>query len=664
MQDDEHVSQTPLWAPSEELAANSVLAGYLDWLHDARGMRFEGYEDLWRWSTENLEEFWESVWSFFGVRAHTPYTAVMGSQNMPGAQWFPGASLNYAEHALSHNLSTPAVIGFSEGTDPVELSWDDLRGQVGALAGWLTSHGVGPTDRVVGYLPNIPQAVVAFLACASIGALWSACSPEYTPQGAADRFAQLDPTVLIAADGYRYAGKVHDRRHEVEALHKLLPTIRTTLWLNHVDAGEAPPSLEPHHFDEVVATPVHPTYTPLPFDHPLWVLYSSGTTGRPKGIVHGHGGITLEHLKYLGFHLDLHPGTRFSWYTSTSWMMWNIQVSGLLHGATIVLYDGSPGWPDTSGLWRLAQDAHLDFLGTSAAYLLSCQNEGLCPRENFNLQSLQALGSTGSPLPASGFEWVYESVGEVWFAPASGGTDIASGFAGGVPTLPVYAGQMQGRLLGVAMQAWDEAGHPLANQVGELVVTQPMPSMPLYFWDDHDGSRYHDAYFDTYPGVWRHGDWVTIASDGGVVVHGRSDATMNKFGVRMGSAEIYEAIERLPEIEEALVVGVEQSNGGYWMPLFVTLRTGCILDSVLSDKVRATIRSAVSPRHVPDEVIAVRALPHTRTGKRLEVPVKRLLQGVPIDQAANLSSVDDPDALIWFATLGAERSVNSPTASG
>ena len=654
VQPDRRPSQGHLsWEPTEVFSSSSVLARYLAWLEISRGEVIKDYHELLRWSTTSVEDFWESVWQFFGVRSHQPYTAVRGEEGMPGTQWFPGATLNYAEHALSHDLETPAVIGLSEAGDPVELSWEDLRGQVGAVAAWLSDHGVVRGDRVVGYLPNIPATVVGFLACASIGAIWSSCAQEYSAHGAADRFGQLDPVVLIAADGYHYAGKEHARGEQVKELLQLLPTVRATLLVNNIGHASGEPGME--YFEDVIDVPSPPSYASLPFDHPLWVLYSSGTTGRPKGIVQGHGGITLEQLKLIGFHLNVQPGSRFLWFTTTSWMMWNVQVSGLLLGATVVLYDGSPTWPDQSALWRLAAETRLDFLGASAAYLLACQKAGLRPGTDFDLGALSALGSTGSPLPASCYDWVYESLPQVWLNAISGGTDICSAFAGGVPTLPIHAGEMQSPLLGVAMEAWDPDGNALVGNVGELVVTRPMPSMPLYFWDDADGSRYHDAYFSTYPGVWRHGDWVTITTDGGVIIHGRSDATMNRFGVRMGSAEIYEVVEQLDDVQDALVVGIEQDDGGYWMPLFVTTREGRSGSPDLADLIRTVIRTSVSPRHVPDEVIFVSVLPRTLSGKRLEVPVKRILQGVNIDEAANANSVDRPEALRWFADFAAHR---------
>ena len=649
-----------MWQPSEARASSTTLTRYLRWLNSNGIASPSTYDQLWDWSVDDLAGFWDSIARFFDVHLHSPYSQVLAQAEMPGAQWFPGASLNYAEQALRHDLATPAVIAVSEAGDPVELSWEQLRGQVGALARWLTEHDVRAGDRVVGYLPNIPAAVVSFLACASVGAIWSACSPEYSSRGAAERFAQLEPVVLIAADGYRYGGKAHARSEQVGELLTLLPTVRHALWVDNLAAADASDLSvnRPERWaslTDILAEPAELTPTPLPFDHPLWVLYSSGTTGRPKGIVHGHGGILLEHLKFLGLHLDLQPSSRFSWYTSTSWMMWNIQVSGLLHGATIVLYDGSPVWPDAEALWRLAAAQRLDFLGTSPAYLTGSQKAGLNPAGDHDLSHLKTLGSTGSPLPASAYEWVHRTLPDVWLDAASGGTDIASGFVGGVPTLPVRVGEMQARMLGVAVESWDADGKPVRDSVGDLVVTRPMPSMPLYFWDDPAGSKYREAYFDTYPGIWRHGDWTTINTGGGIKIHGRSDATMNRLGIRMGSAEIYNAVEQLDQISESLVLGVELDDGGYWMPLFITTHDGTPATPELIQTVLTTIRTTVSPRHVPDEVIWVKALPHTLTGKRLEIPIKRILQGLDPAQAANPRAVDNPEALTWFADLAVAR---------
>jgi acetoacetyl-CoA synthetase len=641
----------PAWVPDPDTAARTQVAAFGRWLAEHGRGHFEGYAELWRWSTTELDEFWQAVADFHDVRFHEPATAVLADQTMPGAVWFPGATLNYAEQALRHRGDHTAIVAVSEGGHRHEISRDELGDQVAALARWLRDRGIGPGDRVVGYLPNIAATVVAFLATAAVGATWSACSQEYSPDGAADRLGQLDPAVLFVADGYRYAGKVHDRATHNNELRRLLPTVRETVWVSHI--GGIQPD-RTHDFATLTAGGEPLTITPVPFDQPLWVLYSSGTTGRPKGIVHGHGGITLEHLKFLGVHLDLDASSRFSWYTSTSWMMWNIQVSGLLLGATIVLYDGSPGWPQNGALWQLAADEQLTFLGTSAAYLIATHKDGTDLGATYDL-ALNGLGSTGSPLPPATARWINDTLPETWLAAASGGTDIASGFAGGVPTLPVHPSEMQARCLGVALEAWDSNGSPVTDEVGELVVTRPMPSMPLRFWDDPDDVRYRDAYFSTYPGVWRHGDWVTVTGRGGVIVHGRSDATMNRYGVRMGSAEIYEVVDQLDAVAESLVVGIEEPDGGYWMPLFIVLTDGQALTPELISRIRQRIRVEVSPRHVPDDVIAVQALPHTMTGKRLEVPVKRLLQGATLASVANPAALDNAASLAQFVDVATRR---------
>ena len=645
---------SPTWTPDPAVAARTQLAAFQRWLVEQARGDFEGYEELWHWSTTAIDEFWRALADYHDVTFHQRATTVLADDRMPGAAWFPGATLNYAEQALRHRGDHPAVVAVSEGGHRSEISRDELRDQVASLAAWLRDRGVGPGDRVVGYLPNIAATVAAFLATAAVGATWSACSQEYSPAGAADRLGQLDPTVLFIADGYRYAGKVHDRAEHNDQLRRLLPTVRETVWVSHI--GGIQPE-DAHDLAALITGDAALAITPVPFEQPLWVLYSSGTTGRPKGIVHGHGGITLEHLKLLGLHFDIGASSRFSWYTSTSWMMWNIQVSGLLLGATIVLYDGSPGWPHDGALWQLAAEEQLTFLGTSAAYLVAAQKAGTDLAAAYHLV-LSGLGSTGSPLPPGTAKWINDTLPQTWLAPASGGTDIASAFAGGVPTLPFYPAEMQARCLGVALEAWDSTSNAVTDQVGELVVTRPMPSMPLHFWRDPGDTRYRDAYFSTYSGIWRHGDWATVTGRGGVIVHGRSDATMNRYGVRMGSAEIYEVVDQLHEVQDALVVGVEEPDGGYWMPLFVVLTEGQTLTPELVDRVKGRIRANVSPRHVPDGVIAVPALPHTMTGKRLEVPVKRLLQGADLSTVANPAALDDAAALEQFVDIGRRRTTH------
>ncbi|MGI5379900.1 acetoacetate--CoA ligase [Streptomyces sp. CA-251387] len=651
----------PFWTPDPESAARSRIADFGRWAAQRWGVEADltDYPLLHRWSVTDLEGFWGAVWEYFDIDADTPYERVLAEETMPGARWFPGATLNYAHHAL-RNLTddAPAIIALDETGSGYELTGSRLRAQVASVAATLRDPGVGEGDRVVGYLPNTPHAIVAFLAAASLGAVWSVCGQDYAPKAAADRFAQLEPTVLVAADGYLFNGTTHDRREAVLELARALPTLKATVLVDHVGlpglASNCPSLVLP--WEDAATRTEELTCVPVPFDHPLWVVFSSGTTGLPKGIVHGHGDVLLEHLKTLGLQSDLGPGDRLLWYTTTHWMMWNLVASTLLTGATTCTYDGSPApltQPDI--LWQLAARHRVTLFGTSPQYLLGMAKFGIDPSAH-DLSSIRAVGCTGSALPASAYPWVGEHLGaHVQLASISGGTDVVSGFAGGAPTVPVRAGELSAPYLGVALTAYDEGGFPVVDRVGELVVTRPMPSMPLYFWNDPDGSRYRAAYFSACAGVWRHGDWITVTEHGSVIVHGRSDSTLNRNGVRLGSADIHEVVERLPEITEALVIGAEEPDGGYWMPLFVVLTADAELDDALRDRIREAIRTGASPRHVPDEIIEVPAIPHTRTGKELEVPVKRLLQGAPVEQVVNPATVDNPDLIDHYARLGAER---------
>ncbi|MEV5842905.1 acetoacetate--CoA ligase [Streptomyces sp. NPDC051985] len=623
------------------------------------GLDGTDYAGLHHWSVTDLTGFWGAVWDYFGIEAALPYEQVLAEERMPGARWFTGATLNYAHHALRHLTDDrPAIIALDETGAGYEVTGKQLRAQVASVAATLRDLGVEPGDRVVGHLPNTPHAIVAFLAAASLGAVWSVCGQDYAPKAAADRFGQLEPTVLIAADGYLFNGVVHDRRDAVLELARALPTLKATLLVDHVGlpwpARPYPTLVVP--WEDAATRTEELACAPVPFDHPLWVVFSSGTTGLPKGIVHGHGGVLLEHLKTLGLHSDLGPGDRLLWYTTTHWMMWNLVASTLLTGATTCTYDGSPAplaKPDT--LWELAARHRVTVFGTSPQYLLGMAKFGIDPSAH-DLSAVRVVGCTGSALPASAYPWVRDHVGgHVLLASISGGTDVVSGFAGSAPNTPVWAGELSAPHLGVALAAYDSAGRPVVDEVGELVVTRPMPSMPLYFWNDPDGTRYRDAYFSVYEGAWRHGDWITVTGHGSVIVHGRSDSTLNRNGVRLGSADIHDVVERLPEIAEALVVGAEEPDGGYWMPLFVVLAAGATLDDTLRDRIRDAIRGGASPRHVPDEILEVPGIPHTRTGKKLEVPVKRLLQGTPVAEAVDPATVDAPDLIAHYARLGAAR---------
>ncbi len=629
---------------------------YTRWLESERGLQFEGYEELWRWSVDDLEGFWGSIWDFFGVQANGGYDRVLGSRAMPGAEWFTGAELNYAEHVfIGKDDAETAILHASELRDLSELSWGELRAQVAAVAAGLRGLGVGRGDRVVAYLPNIPEATIAFLATAAIGAIWSSCSPDFGPASVVDRFAQIEPKVLIAVDGYRYGGKDFDRRETIARLQAEMPSLQSTVVLPYLDPEpDLSPLRDAMRWDELLAAgegaPL--AFERVPFDHPLWVLYSSGTTGLPKAIVQGQGGILVEHLKKLHLHVNAHPGDRLFWFTTTGWMMWNFLVSGLLTRAAIVLYDGNPGHPDMGVLWDLAERAEITMFGTSASYISACMKAGVEPGAGRDLNRLTAVGSTGSPLSPEGFDWIYEHVGaDTWLFSTSGGTDLCTAFVGGVALLPVYRGELQARALGAAVEAWDADGNSVIDEVGELVVTEPMPSMPVFFWGDRDGSRYRASYFEHYPGVWRHGDWIEITSRGTAVIYGRSDSTINRSGVRMGTSEIYRAVLGLEEIVDALVVDVPRPGTEGWMPLFVVLREGAELDGGLRREIAGRIREQCSPRHVPDEVFEIAEVPRTLSGKALEVPVKRILTGTPAEQAASRDSLANPAALDYFVEL-------------
>lgn len=647
-----------LWKPTPESMRASRMAAFARWVEERRGVSFgdpTDYDALWRWSVEHLDRFWGDLARWTGV-LDVPDDAVLTDRRMPGAVWFPGTTVNYAEQALRRSTdAAPALIAVAEDGDPVEISWATLRGQVGAFAATLRRLGVRRGDRVVGYLPNVPEAVVAFLGAASIGAVWSSCAPDFGTRAVLDRFAQIEPVVLVAVDGYRFNGKAHDRRDVVAELRAGLPTVRTTIAVPRLFPGEVPDGALP--WAEAVADEQEPVFEALPFDSPLWILYSSGTTGLPKGIVHGHGGVVLEHLKWGLLHQDLRPGDRFYWYTSTAWMMWNVVVSSLLSGATAVLHDGAPAYPTVDAQFALAARTGVTLLGTSPGYLAACQKAGVRPGDDHDLSSVRVLGATGSPLPAASYHWVYDAVGtDLQLTSASGGTDVATGFIGSSPLLPVTAGELQRPMLAVAVASWDEEGRPVVGELGELVVTEPMPSMPLYFWNDPSGERYRAAYFEPWPGVWRHGDWLEITERGTCVITGRSDSTLNRGGVRMGTADIYAAVESVPEVLDCVVLGVEQPDGGYWMPLFVQLAPGEELTEELTGRLTAAIREQASPRHVPDEIIAVPGVPHTRTGKRLEVPLKKLFQGADPAKAVNTGAVDDASLVEHYIALARSRS--------
>jgi acetoacetyl-CoA synthase len=646
-----------LWTPPPDIRETTEIGRYLAWLERERGLVFADYDELQRWSVDDLEAFWSSVWEFFEVKAHAPYTAVLASEAMPGAVWFPGARLNFAEHLLGRDEDTEkvAVVSRSQTRDPVDLTFGDLREQVARARAGLERLGVGPGDRVVGYLPNIPETLVAFAATVSLGAVWASCAPELGVRSVVDRLVQLEPSVLLAVGGYGFRDRSIDRRDEVATIRAALPTLRHVV---NVPYGEhtVPDAVA---WDELLSEPGPLEFLPVAFDHPLFVLFSSGTTGRPKAIVHGHGGILLEMAKAHAFSWDLKPSSRLLWFSTTSWMMWNALVSVLLMRASIVMLDGDPGWPDLGWQWRVAEETQASFMGVSPAFLMACRKAGLEPGRTCDLSSIRVFATAGAPLPLEGYRYVYEQLGpEVFLINGSGGTDVCSGIVGASPLLPVYDGEISGRLLGVATDAFDPQGRSLVGELGELVITKPMPSMPVELWGDTDGSLYRSSYFEMYPGIWRQGDWIRFSERGSCEVTGRSDATLNRGGVRLGTGEFYSVIEELPQIVDSLVVHLEDDQGSAGeLVLFVVLADGVVFDDELRGSIERALRSQLSPRHVPDMIRAVPAIPRTLTGKKLEAPVKRILRGAAADEVASRDSLLDPTALDHFVALAGAMTV-------
>jgi acetoacetyl-CoA synthetase len=638
------VTVEPMWTPSPERVERSNMTRYLRWLRERRGLHLGSYDDLWRWSVDDLDGFWASIWDFFEVGGPAPGPAI-AERRMPGANWFPGATLNHAELSLRRHDDHPALLFGDETGRLGTVSYAELRRRVAAMAAGLRRLGVAKGDRVAAYLPNVPETVVAMLATASIGAIWSSCAPEFGVSSVVDRFAQIEPKVLVAVDGYRYNGSWHDRRDALAEIRRRLPTLQAMVLVGGSGGIDADGTVGWERLLQQGAG-AELSFEPVAFDHPLWVLYSSGTTGLPKAIVHGHGGIALELLKSISLHLDLGPADRFFWFTTTGWMMWNFLVGGLLLGSTVVLYDGSPGHPDMGALWRFAERSAMTYLGTSAAFILASSKAGVEPAREVDLSALHSIGSTGSPLPPEGFAWLYEQVApDVLVGSTSGGTDVCTSFVTSCPLLPVYPGEIQCRALGAKVEAFDDQGRPVIGKVGELVVTEPLPSMPLLFWNDPDGERYRDSYFSTWPGVWRHGDWIRITERGTCVISGRSDSTLNRGGVRMGTAEFYRVVEGLDEVVDSLVVDVSDPGGEGRLLLFVVLRPGTELDDGLQARIRAAVRTDLSPRHVPDRIQAIAEVPRTLSGKKLEVPVKRVLAGVPLEQAVSEGALANPRAV-------------------
>ncbi len=653
---------TTLWRPPEPRDEATQIAGFLRWLREQRGRSFDGYADLWQWSVSDLEGFWGSLWEFFGVRASTPYDRVLGSREMPGAEWFTGARLNYAEHMLGtdEDSGRVAVIAYSQTRAPVELTFAELREQVAAARVGLQRLGVQAGDRVVGYMPNIPETLIAFLATASLGAIWAACPPEFGPRAVIDRFAMLEPKVLLAVVGYRYGERPIDRRAEVAELRAALGTLEQVVHVPY-GGGEDDVLAGAVGWGELLSQPGPLEFEQVPFEHPLCVLFSSGTTGLPKAIVHGHGGILVEHLKNHALSWDVRAGDRLMWFTTTAWMMWNALVSALLLRASIVMLDGNPIHPALEMQWRLAEQLRPTQMGVGPALLMACRKAGVRLRD-YDLSSIRQLCAAGSPLPGEGYDWVYEQLGpEVLLNVGSGGTDVCSGIVQGGPWQPVYRGEISGCTLGVDVAAFDADGQPVIGQLGELVIRAPMPSMPVRFWNDPGGERYRATYFDTYPGVWRHGDWITFTQRGSCLIAGRSDATLNRGGVRLGTGEFYPVIEALEEIVDSLVVHLEDPDGGPGeLLLFVVLADGVRCDEALRAKIAAALRGALSPRHVPDVIEAVPAIPRTLTAKKLELPVKRILLGAPASEVASRDALADRNALDAFVAFAARRGSRAP----
>jgi acetoacetyl-CoA synthetase len=656
-----------LWTPSAARVADANLTAFMTWLAAERGLRFDGYHDLWRWSVADLESFWQAVWDYSGIDASVPPERVLGRRAMPGAEWFPGARLNYAQHALRRECpGEPALYHVSETTPVAALDWADLAGQVRILGTRLRELGVRPGDRVASYNPNIPQTVIAMLATTSVGAIWTACSPDFGWRGVLDRFRQLRPKVLFAVDGYTYGGRAFDRRDELRQITGGLDGLEHFVLLRYLNRagggadGRGGPGLAGTTWEAMLDHPpvsaAEFAFEQVPFGHPLWILFSSGTTGLPKAIVHSHGGILIEQLKLQQFHMDLRAGDRLFFHTTSGWMMWNFLVSSLLLGVRPVLYDGNPGYPDLNALWRLADQCQVNLFGASPSFVDLMVKAGVVPADKFALTDLRAIMPAGSPVSPEHTAWFYDNVKkDVWVCTGSGGTDVCAGLVGGVPTLPVYAGEIQAPHLGVAAQAFNRDGQSLIDEVGELVVTEPMPSMPVKFWGDENGERYRESYFDDFPGVWRQGDFFRINARGGCFVLGRSDATLNRHGVRIGTAEVYAVLASIDEVDDALIVNLDLPGGGFFMPLFVRLVDGLRLDDRIEDKIRDRLRREYTPRHVPDRIMQVPEIPVTLTGKKLEVPVRKILRGVPADEAANRNAMANPGSLDFFADYATKQ---------
>ena len=641
-----------LWSPSDKFIQDSNLNEYKNWLSHSRGLDFHDYNHLWRWSTESYEQFWLSIWEYFDVQAEGSFTKV-ASGSMPNVKWFEGTTLNYAEHIFRHRSNDRPALYFQNEVVKQEISWDTLAKKVRALQLYLKSVGIEKGDCVCGFLPNIPEAIIAFLAVNSLGAVWSCASPDFGAETVVERFTQIKPKVLISCDGYRYSNKTFEKSKTVKEIRQSIDSIQHCIHVPYLDENSTIP-------DSILLEEIYrqfldnelPVFESVPFDHPIWVLYSSGTTGLPKAITHSHGGVLLEHLKYMSLHNDVKEGEYFFWFTTTGWMMWNYLQASMLVGAVPVIFDGSPAYPSMDVLWEMAEELPLHHFGTSAPYLTACMKKELKIKESYSLKNLKSIGSTGAPLPPEVFEWIYKNISEdVWLCSMSGGTDVCTAFVGGNPSLPVYKGLIQSRALGCALYAYDQDGNPINNSLGEMVIEKPMPSMPIYFWNDEGNDRYRKSYFLEYPGKWRHGDWINIFDNGSLIIQGRSDATLNRKGIRIGTAEIYNVLDDIKSIKDSLIINIELDDGGDEMPLFVVISEGKELNDAVKQEINKNLKSQCSPRHVPDRIIAVPDIPYTLSGKKMEVPVKKLFLKMDISKSLNKDAVRNPKALEYFIEL-------------
>lgn len=648
-------TSTPIWTPSQQFKNDANLSHYMAWLNKNYNLSFDDYESLWQWSVDEIDLFWASLWEYFEILSNNPYQEVRSDKPMPYTQWFNGAEINYAEHIFRNATNQyPAILFKSEEHQTQELTWEDLKTKVAAFKRFLTDHGVEKGDRIVAYLPNIPEATIAFLATNALGAVWSSTAPDFGTSSVVDRFLQIQPKVLIAADGYHYGGKAFNRIKEVNEIAEVIASIEIVVLLPLLNTNSRLEKKPFVSWQKAIQRPKEElTFSRVPFSHPIWVLYSSGTTGKPKAITHSQGGVLMEHLKYLTFHNDVHGGDRCFWYTTTGWMMWNYIQASLLCGGTMVLYDGSPAYPDLNVLWQYAEEIGITHFGTSAGFIVANIKAETHPGNDFDLSKLVSIGSTGSPLPPEGFEWIYKQVKQdLWLTSISGGTDVCSAFVGGTPLLPVYIGEIQCRALGCRLEAFNEEGIPVYEAMGEMVITEPMPSMPVYFWHDENYQRYIESYFEVYPGVWRHGDWTEITARKGVIIYGRSDATLNRGGIRIGTSEIYSAVDGIAEIADSMVVYLDKENLDY-MPLFIKLSPDHQLTESLKHEIKSTIRKSYTPRHVPDEIIQVADIPYTISGKKMETPVKKLLMGMDPKKVVNRDAMRNPEAMdIYIAMAG------------